>query len=377
MLNSTVLLEKTILWPLHQKLGAKFTDFAGVSMPVDYGSQIEEHQAVRQDAGAFDVSHMAVIDIAGTDSEKFLSYIITNDIKKTKANTAIYSCMCNSSGGIIDDLIIYNLGPNFYRMVVNAGTWRKDLNWLEQHKKNFNVSIRKYDDLAIIAVQGPKAREKIIKLLPANLQDQAEKLKPFECTNGHWFVARTGYTGEDGFEIILPNDEIVNFWQKITQNNIKACGLGARDTLRLEAGMSLYGADMDETTLPFDSGLGWTVDLSSNRDFIGRDVLESQKNNRKTAAVKTEMIGLILEGRGVLRAGQKVMMSGINIGTITSGTFSPTLGQGIAMARVNINSDLHLKDLKNCSILIRDKQHQAKIVKYPFVRFNEVVFKSF
>jgi aminomethyltransferase len=410
-------INKTILWDEHHSLGAKFTDFAGTNMPVNYGSQIEEHIAVRTDAGVFDVSHMAVIDITGPDVKNFLSIILTNDISKAYLNKAIYSCICNPKGGIIDDLIVYNLGSlnsddnndYNYRLVVNAGTWQKDLAWLQTQakSKNFNVTIIKHDDLAILAVQGPNARSKAANLLPEDLATQVLALKHFECVllktkdGTDLFIARTGYTGEDGFEIILPNSQAVEFWRYLIKNNIKPCGLGARDTLRLEAGMSLYGAEMDETTSPVESGLLWTVALNPvRRDFIGRAAIEQLQANEVESDIKTKMVGIILESRGVLRHGMEVVIkvanhldsaakvskvgaSGDTIGNgiITSGTYSPSLQCSIALARIKINNNWHdmggLSDLNNlnCEVIIRNKFEPVRIVTYPFVRFNKAVYK--
>lgn len=371
---------KTILWQEHCNLGAKMVDFAGYSMPLSYSSLIQEHNAVRTDAGIFDVSHMCVIDIGGQDASKFLSYLLANDVNKLTDSKALYSCLCNNNGGVLDDLIVYKLGNN-YRVVVNAATKDKDFAWFEQHSKNFDVILQRLDNLAIISVQGPNSREKASHCLPINFAKCALELSKFSCfidSKTNWFIARTGYTGEDGFEIIIPSADAISLWRKFINNKIEPCGLGARDTLRLEAGMNLYGQDMDESTSPYESGLGWTVALdaidgNSTREFIGRDALWQQKIDRANKSENLHMIGLVLEDRGVLRHGQKVVIENTGEGVITSGTFSPTLKCSIAMARVSANSNL--KNHSSCQVIIRNKPYLAKIVKYPFVRTNKKSYK--
>lgn len=386
-------IKKTILWGEHEKLGARFTDFAEVNMPINYGSQIQEHNAVRNDAGVFDVSHMAVIDVTGKDALEFLNYILTNNLNKAFVNKAIYSCMCNEQGGIIDDLIIYNLSDLnsnllnsiLYRLVVNAGTWQKDLDWLyRQAEKRFEVTITKYSNLAILALQGPQSTKYLLDVLPfvfsgALLQEataQIKTLKNFECfydRSSEICIAKTGYTGENGYEIILPNEMVIGVWQKLLANGVHPCGLGARDTLRLEAGLNLYGSDMDETTTPLDCGLMWTVDL--NKKFIGRDSIAEAYLNQQSASYKNRMVGLILDGKGVLRHGMQLKIADIGHGVITSGTYSPTLERSIAMARVQIKNKLIHDEHLVCEVLIRDKLIPAHVVSYPFVRFNKPVYK--
>lgn len=376
--------QKTKLWPQHSNLGAKFTDFAGFDMPINYGSQLEEHKAVRTDAGIFDVSHMAVIDIKETKSgqaKSFLEYMLANDINKVAANKALYTCLCNEKGGIIDDLIVYNLGVNStaeYRLVVNAGTKQKDFAWFEKHAKNFDVELSLKPELAIISVQGPNARTKAATCFPESIKNISLELGVFGCyidSSSDWFVSRTGYTGEDGFEIVVPNSDVEDLWQNLVDSGITPCGLGARDTLRLEAGMNLYGHDMDESTTPYESGLTWTVALSESRDFIGKSALEQQKESIKQSDSKIQMIGLVLQDRGVLREGQHVVIANGGEGIITSGTFSPTLGVSIAIARVSIHADI--KNFKTCEVMVRNKPLKANIVKYPFVRANKAVYKEY
>lgn len=375
-MNESIL--KTVLWQQHKDLGAKLVEFAGYSMPINYGSQIKEHEAVRTDAGIFDVSHMSVIDIRGTDAKKFLSYLLANDVNNLGSNKALYSCMCNHSGGIIDDLIVYNIDNNYYRMVVNAATKEKDFAWLKENSKNYNIALEQINSLAILSVQGPNSETKLKKILSNYVDIDLSQLKKFSCcldNKSSWFVGRTGYTGEDGFEVILPNADALKLWNDCVNSNIKPIGLGARDTLRLEAGMNLYGQDMDEEINPYECGLAWTVKLDNKeRDFIGRTALENSKEKRKSNASNLQMIGLVLEERGVLRHGQKVIIENDGDGIITSGTFSPSLQCGIAMARVKSSSDL--KNHDTCQVIIRDKPFIAKIVKYPFVRDNKPAFKN-
>ena len=358
---------RTPLYSNHVAAGGKMVDFAGWDMPIHYGSQIDEHHQVRRDAGMFDVSHMVVVDIKGANTRPFLQQLLANDVGRlTQTGKALYSCMLNEKGGVIDDLIVYFLTDDWFRMVVNAATRDKDLAWLRQHAPAFEVTINERDDLAMIAVQGPQSRDKAHAALGTSI-DAARELKPFfavECTgeSGTYFVARTGYTGEDGYEIMLANDQAASVWEAFVQHGIKPCGLGARDTLRLEAGMNLYGQDMDETTTPLESGLTWTVAWEpAQRDFIGRSALERQRADKP----QNKLIGLVLRDRGVLRHGQKVIVEGMGEGVITSGSFAPTLNRSIAFARVPRDTGEH------CEVEIRGKRLAANVVKPPFVRFGK------
>jgi aminomethyltransferase len=335
--------------------------FGGWSMPLHYGSQLEEHHQVRRDAGMFDVSHMTVVDLQGNQVRDYLRHLLANDVARLKTpGKALYSCMLNEQGGVVDDLIVYYLNPNWYRMVVNAGTTEKDLAWLEKQSGGFEVRIEPRRDLAMIAVQGPNARAKALPLLSEKLQQQTAELKPFNAANdGDWFVARTGYTGEDGFEIMLPEGAAAQFWRALADQGVAPCGLGARDTLRLEAGMNLYGSDMDETTSPLESGLGWTVVWEPDeREFIGRGAIEAQRGDTN----KKRFVGLLLTGRGVLRNHLKVHSGGEEVGEITSGGFSPTLERSIAFARVSPGIG------ETCEVEMRGKHVPARVVKPPFVR---------
>ena len=359
------MLKKTALHAHHQALGAKLVDFAGWEMPIQYASQLDEHHAVRAGAGMFDVAHMAAVDLHGTRTREFLRYLLANDVAKLKTpGKALYSCMLNPDGGVIDDLIVYFVAEDQFRLVVNAGTTDKDLAWLRQQAPAFGVEIRHRGDLGILAVQGPQARAKVGALLPPALAEKAGALTPFSAAwEGELFVGRTGYTGEDGFELILPHAQLVQFWTALQAAGVKPSGLGARDTLRLEAGMNLYGQDMDDTVSPLESGLAWTVALSpEDRDFIGRKVLEAQK-----AAPPRKSVGLVLEGRGVLRAHMPVRAANGALGETTSGGFAPTMKGSIAMARVAGNA------VGPYEVEIRGQWLPAREVKPPFVRNGKVL----
>jgi aminomethyltransferase len=358
--------QKTVLYDKHVEYGGKIVDFAGWLMPVNYGSQMDEHHQVRNDAGMFDVSHMTVIDLKGAGVQSFLRFLLANDVARLKEpGKALYSCMLNEEGGVIDDLIVYYMNDDWYRMVVNAATRDKDIAWINQQSAGYEVDIRERPDLAMIAVQGPHAREKAIEALPVDVVEAVSVLgRFFGCDCGEWFVGRTGYTGEDGFEIMLPDSEAPAFWDRLAEAGVKPCGLGARDTLRLEAGMNLYGSDMTETTSPLISGLGWTVAWDpEDRDFIGRSALQKERDS----GVRQKLVGLVLEDKGVLRGHQKVIVDGIGEGETTSGTYSPTLKQSIALARVPKDTSDH------CQVEIRGRLLNARVVKPVFVRDGKPV----
>ena len=352
--------QKTCLFENHQNHGGKIVDFAGWEMPINYGSQVEEHHQVRTDAGMFDVSHMTVVDLEGDKVIEFLQYLLANDVAKLKTEgKALYSAMLNEQGGVIDDLIVYYMNDKWFRMVVNAGTRDKDMAWINKQCGVFNVVVTERPELSMIAVQGPNAREKALSVLPLDVSQAAADLKRFVGTaSGDWFIARTGYTGEDGFEIMLPESEAPAFWESLAEAGVKPIGLGARDTLRLEAGMNLYGTDMDETTSPLISNLGWTIAWEpEDRVFIGRDKIEAEK----ASGVKQKLVGLVLEGKGVLRGHMKVVCES-GEGEITSGTFSPSLKQAIAIARVPMDVG------DSCEVEVRGKLLKAKVVKPVFFR---------
>ncbi len=350
---------KTVLNDSHRALGARMVDFGGWDMPLNYGSQIDEHHVVRRDAGMFDVSHMTVVDLHGARTREFLRHLLANSIDKLKKpGKALYSCLLNERGGVIDDLIVYFLAEDFFRVIVNAATRDKDLAWFNQQAKAYAVDVRERADLAMIAVQGPNARDKVLGLLSAATREAAAKIGKFVAAEGDGlFIARTGYTGEDGFEIIVPERDAVALWDRLRAAGVAPCGLGARDTLRLEAGMNLYGQDMDETVSPWEANLGWTVALDPGRDFIGRAALEQQQAD----GVARVMVGLVMDDKGVLRHGQRVATP-LGDGEILSGSFAPTLGKSIAFARVPAGAHDGLQ------VDIRGRLVPVRLVKYPFVR---------
>jgi aminomethyltransferase len=358
-LKANMSLKQTPLNAAHHAMGARMVDFGGWEMPVNYGSQIEEHLQVRRTCGMFDVSHMRVVDVQGPGTRAFLRHLLANDVDKLKVpGKALYSCMLAETGGIIDDLIVYFVREDEFRIVVNAGTAEKDVTWMKRRAGEYShgVSVLERPDLAIIAVQGPAARQSVWDALPGS-RELTEGLAPFSAVEvGAMFISRTGYTGEDGFEIMVPQKAAPMLWANLAARGVKPIGLGARDTLRLEAGLNLYGQDMDETTTPQESGLAWTVDMTGGRDFIGKAALLGSPPTRK-------LIGLVLLDRGVLRA-QQVVHTRQGQGVITSGTFSPTLEKSIALARVP--KDVAIGD--NVQVDVRGKLLAAKVVKYPFAR---------
>jgi len=359
------MLKSTPLNAVHRAAGARMVDFGGWDMPVNYGSQIEEHHAVRRDAGMFDVSHMQVVDMEGGDVRAFLRFALANNVDKLKTpGKALYSCMLDDRGGVIDDLIAYFFREDFFRLVVNAGTAAKDVAWLSalEAKRNAGLTITPRRELAMIAVQGPNARAKFWSAFPA-LRAASEPLAPFNgVIAAETMVARTGYTGEDGFETVVPAARAADTWNALVAAGVRPCGLGARDTLRLEAGMNLYGQDMDEGVSPLNAGLAWTVDLASPRDFVGKEALRSAGQQR-------EFLGLVLtEAGGVLRSHQHTE-DDRGAGEVTSGTFSPTLSRSIALARLPRGT----APGDTVRVRIRDKALAAKVVKPPFVRNGKVL----
>ena len=360
-------LNHTVLHSTHLAANARMVDFGGWDMPVNYGSQIEEHHAVRTDAGMFDVSHMRVVDITGDKVRDFLRFVLANNIDKLQvAGKALYSCMLRHDGGVIDDLIVYFFREDFFRLVVNAGTADKDLKWLNEQNAigEFGLVITPRPDFALIAAQGPNARAKVFAALPFT-QAASEHLTPFKAARimherAEWMVARTGYTGEDGFEIAVPATAAADTWAKLHTAGIRPAGLGARDTLRLEAGMNLYGQDMDESVNPLNAGLAWTIDLVSERDFIGKSVL--------LAGAQSQLVGLVLLDKGILRSHQTVQTTH-GVGETTSGTFSPTMQKSIAFARVPLGVAIG----DTVQVVIRDKPLNAQVVKMPFVRNGKIL----
>ncbi len=359
-------LNTTPLNAIHREMGARMVDFGGWDMPLHYGSQLEEHHAVRRDSGMFDVAHMSVVDLRGARTRDFLRTLLANDVAKLKTpGKALYSCMLNETGGVIDDIIVYFVTEDHFRLVINAGTTDKDLAWLRRHAPAFGDEVLHRTDLGILAVQGPQARTKVLALLlplSPDLMQTSAALAPFNAAwSGEYFVGRTGYTGEDGFELILPVGDLESIWRKLFTAGVRPCGLGARDTLRLEAGMNLYGQDMDESTTPLETGLAWTVALDASRDFFGKNALLNMPLTRHA-------LGLILKDKGVMR-GHQVVMTTHGAGEITSGGFGPTLDRSIALARV----PLSVAPGDQVSVEVRGRNLRAQIVSPPFVRDGKVL----
>ncbi len=360
-------MQQTIFINKHKAANAKLVEFCGYEMPINYGSQIHEHEMVRTDAGMFDVSHMVITDVSGSDSRSYLRYLISNDVAKLEKigiGKALYSAMLNHNAGIIDDLIVY-LMPFGYRIVSNAGTRDKVTKWLHEVAQNYNVQLSQRNDLSILAVQGPNAIASFSHIVP-EISEQLLNLKPFTAIEHQdVFYARTGYTGEDGLEVIIPNNKAELFWDNLLKAGVKPCGLGSRDTLRLEAGMNLYGHEMDDSINPTQCNMEWVVDLKDEtRDFIGKaKYLEFLKNKSQ------KLVGLVMQGRGVLRGEQKIYQNDKYVGVVTSGTFSPSLKQSIAMARVDSNVS------GNLTVEIRGSFEKVLLVSIPFVRFNKKVYQ--
>ncbi len=377
-------LQRTPFYQSHLDNNGKIVDFSGWELPIHYGSQIDEHEAVRTDAGMFDVSHMVITDIEGSQAKAWLQKLLANDVAKLKTvGKALYSGMLNEEGGIIDDLIVYlmNEEETQYRIVSNAATRDKDLANFNKVAKGFEVTLTERPELAILAIQGPNAVAKLKQAKPT-WSEILEGLKPFvgadltDIEANDWFVARTGYTGEDGVEVILPGDSAEEFYKLMLENDIKPAGLGARDTLRMEAGMNLYGHDMDDTISPYECNMGWTLALKDDRDFVGRDALVAKRQQAKDNGTAMKQVGLLLETRGVLREGMTVT---INQGTdkettgiITSGTFSPSLKQSIAIAR--IPADITDEDKVQVDLRGKGKFVDVRVLKLPFVRNGEKQF---
>lgn len=358
------MVKQTQLYEQHIACGARMVDFHGWMMPLHYGSQLDEHHIVRQDAGMFDVSHMTIVDLHGARTREFLRYLLANDVAKlTVPGKALYTGMLNASGGVIDDLIVYFLNENYFRLVVNSATREKDLAWISQHAEPYAVELTVRDDLALVAVQGPQAKEKAETLFTAEQKQAVAGMKPFFGVQaGDLFIATTGYTGEAGYEIALPQEQVADFWQKLLAAGVKPAGLGARDTLRLEAGMNLYGQEMDEGVSPLAANMGWTIAwLPEDRNFIGRDALERQREQGTE-----QLVGLVMTEKGVLRNELPVRFTdsaGNTLeGVITSGSFSPTLGYSIALARVPAGIG------ENAIVQIRNREMPVKVTKPGFVR---------
>lgn len=357
--------QRTPLYDQHLALGAKMVDFGGWDMPLHYGSQVEEHHQVRRDCGVFDVSHMTVVDVSGEGATAYLQHLLANDVARLgNVGKALYTAMLNERGGVIDDLIVY-LTDAGYRLVVNASTRDKDLAWMQAQAEGFAVAVEERPELAMLAIQGPHARARTAELVSQPRAALIQDLKPFQGkASGDWFIGRTGYTGEDGLEIILPAEQAKDFLSELVGAGISPIGLGARDTLRLEAGLNLYGQDMTEDVSPLAANLAWTIAWEpADRQFVGRAALEAQK----AAGGTPKLVGLVLEERGVLRAHQVVRVSGLGEGEITSGSFSPTLGKAIALARVPAQTG------ERAEVEIRGKWYPVRVVQPTFVRHGKVL----
>ncbi|EXF43748.1 glycine cleavage system aminomethyltransferase T [Pseudomonas sp. BAY1663] len=357
--------QRTPLYDQHLALGAKMVDFGGWDMPLHYGSQVEEHHQVRRDCGVFDVSHMTVVDVSGDGAQAYLQHLLANDVARLKSTgRALYSAMLNARGGVVDDLIVY-LSDWGYRLVVNASTRDKDLAWMQAQASAFAVEVRERPELAMLAIQGPQARTRTAELVSQARAALIHELKPFQgLAEGDWFIGRTGYTGEDGLEIILPAEQAPDFLSELVGAGIPPIGLGARDTLRLEAGLNLYGQDMTEDVSPLAANMGWTIAWEpAERDFVGRAALEQQRAQGDLP----KLVGLVLEERGVLRAHQVVRVNGVGDGEITSGSFSPTLGKSIALARVPAGTG------ERAEVEIRGKWYPVRVVQPTFVRHGKVL----
>lgn len=357
--------QRTPLYDQHLALGAKMVDFGGWDMPLHYGSQVEEHHQVRRDCGVFDVSHMTVVDVSGEQATAYLQHLLANDVTRLKSTgRALYTAMLNERGGVIDDLIVY-LTDWGYRLVVNASTRDKDLAWMQEQAVGFAVEVRERPELAMLAIQGPHARARTSELVSQARAGLIHDLKPFQgMADGDWFIGRTGYTGEDGLEIILPAEQAPDFLSELVGAGIPPIGLGARDTLRLEAGLNLYGQDMTEDVSPLAANMGWTVAWEPiERNFVGRAALEQERGRGDLP----KLVGLVLEERGVLRAHQVVRVNGAGDGEITSGSFSPTLGKSIALARVPAGT------AERAEVEIRGKWYPVRVVQPTFVRHGKVL----
>ncbi|PHJ60605.1 glycine cleavage system protein T [Nostoc linckia z18] len=361
-------LARTVLYQLGVELKARFTSFGGWEMPVQFSGISREHEAVRNAAGMFDISHMGKFTLQGKNLISQLQSLVPSDLSRLQPHQAQYTVLLNPQGGIIDDIIVYYQGEDTsgtqrVLIIVNAATTGKDKAWLLQHLDQNEVQFQDLSpEKALIAVQGPKA----IQYLQPFVQQDLQPIKAF----GHLqatvlgkpaFIARTGYTGEDGFEVMLDSDVAVELWQSLYDAGVIPCGLGARDTLRLEAAMALYGQDIDDTTTPLEAGLGWLVHLDTKGDFIGRPVLEQQKATR----VQRRLVGLQTQGRNIARHGYQILSAGKVVGEVTSGTLSPTLGYPIALGYVPTKVATVGQQLE---VDIRGKAYPAVVVKRPFYR---------
>lgn len=357
--------KETFLHDKHVHLGAKMVDFAGWHMPVQYASIIEEHKTVRENVGLFDVSHMGEVFVSGKDALDFLNKIVPQNISKLDYEKAVYCQLPNKNGGLIDDLIIYKLGILNYLIICNASRIDEDLNWMVRNSKGYDVKIdNQSHNYSLLAVQGPKADE-LMRKMGLSTHQESFTIKPAKIAGIKVLISRTGYTGEDGYEVLVENRNSEYLWDKILEEGqefgIKPIGLGARDTLRLEAALHLYGNDLDENTTPIEAGLSWSVPKDKEEDYNGKEVIMNQINN----GTDKKLIGLKMLDKSIARHEYDVYKNGEKVGVITSGGPSPVLGCNIAMAYVK--NDKEICTGSNIQVMIREKLHDAEVVKRPFV----------
>lgn len=367
------MVKETYLHEKHVNLGAKMVDFAGWHMPVQYSSIIEEHKTVRENVGLFDVSHMGEVFVSGKDATEFLNKIVPQDITKLDYEKAVYCQLPNADGGLIDDLIIYKLGIESYLVICNASRIDEDLNWIVRNKRGLDVKIdNQSHNYSLLAIQGPRAID-VIKKMGYNISNQKSfTIKPAIISGIKLLASRTGYTGEDGFELLVENEYSEFLWDKILEEgkefDIKPIGLGARDTLRLEAALHLYGNDLDEKTTPVEAGLSWSIPKDKIAYYNGKEIIMNQLSN----GVSKKLIGLEMLDKNIARHGYEVYYNGEKVGHITSGCVSPSTGKNIALAYVKNLSEICIGT--TIQVMIREKLHDAKIVKRPFIeKRNRVV----
>jgi aminomethyltransferase len=358
--------KETFLHDKHVQLGAKMVDFAGWHMPVQYASIIEEHKTVRENVGLFDVSHMGEVFVSGKDALEFLNKIVPQNITKLDYEKAVYCQLPNQHGGLIDDLIIYKLGILNYLVICNASRIDEDLNWMVRNSKGYDVKIdNQSHNYSLLAVQGPKADE-LLRKMGLNTHQESFTIKPAKIAGIKVLISRTGYTGEDGYEILVENRNSEYLWDEILEQGkefgIKPIGLGARDTLRLEAALHLYGNDLDENTTPIEAGLSWSVPKDKEDDYNGKKVITEQIKN----GTNKKLIGIKMLDKSIARHEYEVYKNGEKVGVITSGGPSPVLGCNIALAYVKNDKEICTGSV--VQVMIREKLHDAEVVKRPFVQ---------
>ena len=360
--------KRTYLYDEHIKLNAKMVDFAGWEMPVQYTSIIEEHNNVRNNAGIFDVSHMGEIFISGKDSLAFLQTLFPQDVSKLTQNKALYCQLTNESGGIVDDLIVYLLKENEYLLIVNASRLEVDYQWLISHKNDYDVLIENKSDIySMIALQGPKASDILEKIgCSKDNQPHTFHIKQYPLIGKNVYISRTGYTGEDGFEIIIENEKAVELWQLLLKEGqtfgIKPIGLGARDTLRMEAAMSLYGNELNEDITPVEAGLKWSLDKDKKENYIGKNIILDQINN----GTNKKLIAFKMADKAIARHGYEIYCDNKKIGIVTSGGISPTLNMYIGFGYIKTEKNLGIND--TIQIMVRNKLYNAQITNKNFIK---------